>query len=227
MVPGGHFNFEHLLLTSAKQKYRQRFRADGILIPHLRKALHVVRHYMRPYFRIAIGLIIIWFGIKAIRQAFGGYDLGLFYQFQYIPFGLLIIFTFAALLFDTTYYKFDKRLYQYVTSFIGLTLCGIVTFKIIQRNSVDNSETVLQVSNLPGATNVLTFEFKTNKKFRLTEYDKLGQTVYYGKYDKLNDTIFIRDNNYNGYVKELPKTATIRADTVYWTRFDTMLIDKK
>ena len=194
--------------------------------PH-RQAVAVVRHYMRPYFRIAIGLIIIWFGIKAIKQAIGGYDLGLFHQFQYIPFGLLIIFTVAALLLDTTYYKLHKKFYQFVTSFIGLTLCGIVTFKIIQRNSVDNSETVLQVSNLPGATNVLTFEFKTNNKFRLTEYDRLGQTVYYGKYDKLNDTLFINDNNYNGYVKELPKTGTIKADTVYWTKFDTMLIDRK
>jgi hypothetical protein len=153
--------------------------------------------------------------------------LGLFHQFQYIPFGLLIIFTVAALLLDTTYYKFDKRFYQYVISFIGLTLCGIAAFKIIQRNSVDNSETVLQVSNLTGATNILTFEFKTNNKFRLTEYDKLGQTVYYGKYDKLNDTLFINDNNYNGYVKELPKAGTIKADTVYWTKFDTMLIDRK
>ncbi|MFT3904010.1 MAG: hypothetical protein QM727_12610 [Niabella sp.] len=182
---------------------------------------------MRLYFRIAIGLIIIWFGVKAIRQAFSGYDLGLFHQFQYIPFILLIIFTFAALLLDTTYYKLDKRIYQYVTSLIGLTLCGIIIFKIIQRNSIDSSETVLQVTNLPGATNVLTFELKANKQFRLTEYNRLGQTVYYGKYDKLNDTLFIRDNNYNGYVRELPKTGIIKDDTVYWTKFDTMLIDRK
>ena len=182
---------------------------------------------MRLYFRIAIGLIIIWFGIKAIRQAFDGYELGLFHQFQYIPFALLIIFTLAVLHLDTTYYKLDNRLYQYVTSFVGLTLCGIVIFKIIQRNSVDNSETVLQVSSLPGAKNVLNFEFKTNSKFRLTEFDRLGQTVYYGKYDKFNDKLFIRDNNYNGYLKELPKTGTIKSDTVYWTKFDTMLIDKK
>ena len=182
---------------------------------------------MRPYFRIAIGFIIIWFGVKAIRQAVGGYDLGLFHQFQYIPFALLIIFTIVALLLDTSYYKLDKRFYQYITSFIGLTLCGIIIFKIVEHNSVDNSNTVLQVSNLPGATNVLTFEFKANKKFRLTEYNRLGQTVYYGKYDKQNDIIFIRDNNYNGFVNELPKTGAIKADTVFWTRFDTMLIEKK
>jgi hypothetical protein len=182
---------------------------------------------MRPYFRIAIGLIILWLGIKAIRQVLGGYDLGLFHQFQYIPFALLIIFTIAALLLDTTYYKLDKRLYHYLTSFFGLTLCAIVIFKIVQNNSVDNSETVLQVSNLPGATNVLIFEFKNNNKFRLTEYDRLRQTVYYGRYNKQNDTLFLRDNNYNGYVKQLPKTGTIKADTVLWTNFDTMLIDKK
>ena len=182
---------------------------------------------MRPYFRIAIELIIIWLGIKAVRQAFAGYDLGLFHQFQYIPFVLLIIFTIAALLLDTTYYKLDNKVYQYGVSFIGLVFCTIVIFKIIQHNSVDNSKTILQVSNLPGATNVLTFEFKNNNRFRLTEYDKLGQTVYYGKYDKQNDTLNILEDNYNGYAKELPKTGVIKSDTVFWTKFDTMLVDKK
>jgi hypothetical protein len=186
----------------------------------------MVSHNMRHYFRIAIGLIIIGFGVKAIRQAFGGYDLGLFHQFQYVPFGLLTISTFAALLLDTTYYKLDKRFYQYVTSFIGLTLCSLVFIKIVQQNSVDSSETVLQVSNMPGAKKVLTFEFKVHGHFRLTEYTILGQTVYYGNYDKLNDTLFIRDNIYNGYVNEFQKIGIIKADTVNWTNFDTMLIEK-
>jgi len=182
---------------------------------------------MRPYFRILVGLIIIWLGFKAVKQAFGGYDLGLFHQFQYIPLVLLVIFTIAAFLLDTSYYKLDKKIYQYVTSLMGLTFCSIVIFKIIHHNSIDNSKTILQVSNMPKATNVLTLEFKNNNRFRVTEYDILGQTVYYGKYIKQGDTLKILGSNYNGSAKGLPKTGLIKADTVFWNKFDTMLLDKE
>jgi len=98
---------------------------------------------------------------------------------------------------------------------------------MFQLNSIDKSKTVLQISNLPGATNVLTFEFKTNNKFRLTEYNRLGQTVYHGKYDKRNDTLYILESNYNSLVKKLPITGVIKLDTVFWVKLDTMIVDKK
>ena len=44
VVPGGHFNFGHLFLTSSKQNYRQQFRADNYKIPCQRKALPVGRN---------------------------------------------------------------------------------------------------------------------------------------------------------------------------------------
>lgn len=182
---------------------------------------------MKPYFRIIIGIIIIWVGVKAVIQAFGGYELGLFHELQYIPFALLIIFTIAAFLLDSTYYKLDNKIYQYSVSFIGFVFGVIVVFKILQHNSIDNSKTVLQVSNLPGATNVLTFEFKNNNKFRLTEYYMMGQTVYYGKYAKRNDTLNILETNYNDYTKKLSKKGIIKVDTVFWVKSDTMLVDKE
>lgn len=215
----GNFNF---IIT-----IRQRIRVGHIKISHLQQYLPFVDHYMRVFFRIAFGLMIIWFGIMAIKQSLGGYNLGLFHEVQYIPFGLLVMFTALALLLDTSCYMLDKGLYQYGISLIGLTLCGVVIIKIIQNKSVDNAATVMEVTNLPGAANVFTFQFKANNDFRLLEFNRLGQTVYYGKYDKLNDTLFIGDNNYNGYVKNFPKTGIIKADTVYWSNFDTMLIDKK
>src|SRR4051794_1723601 len=119
---------------------------------------------MRHFFRILIGLMIIWFGIKAVRQVFGGYELGLFNHVQYIPFALLIIFTIATVLTDTTYYKLDNKIYQYIISFVSVTFCGIVIVKMIQHNSIDNSKTIFKISNMPGALNVLTFEFKNNNK---------------------------------------------------------------
>src|SRR5437773_9690824 len=102
---------------------------------------------MRPYLRILVGLLLLFFGYKAVRQEFGGYDVGIFSEFNYFPFALVIILTIATLLLDTSYIKIDRKLYQYSFSFIGLTLCLIVFFKIIQRNSIDSSKTVLKVVN--------------------------------------------------------------------------------
>jgi hypothetical protein len=182
---------------------------------------------MRPYFRILIGLIVIWLGIKAVQIEFGGYELGLLYHLQKIAFLFLIIFTIAAFVLDMTYYKLDNKIIQFTVSFIGVIFCTIVVYKIIQRESIDNSKTILTVSNKAGATNVMTFEFKDNKHFRLTEYDRLGQTVFYGKFSKQQDTLKLLESNYEGHVKKLPMTGIINLDTVYWNGFDTMVIDKE
>jgi hypothetical protein len=182
---------------------------------------------MRPYFRIIIGLFIAWFGFKAVRQAYSSIDVGLLSEFQYFPFILLIIATIIALALDTKYFELDRKIYQYSLSFVGVILSAIVISKFIQNSSTDNSKTVLQISNLPGATNVLNFEFKENGKFRLTGYNKLGQTIYHGKYSRNRDTINIISSNYSGYAKQLPQTGLIQNDTVYWSGFDIMLVDKK
>ncbi|MBO9684392.1 MAG: hypothetical protein J7502_17285 [Flavisolibacter sp.] len=55
----------------------------------------------------------------------------------------------------------------------------------------------------------------------------LGQTIYYGKYSRQKDTINILSSNYNGYAKQLPQTGLIHSDTVYWSGFDVMLVDRK
>lgn len=181
---------------------------------------------MKSYFRILVGVLIVWCGIYAVKQAFEGYDLGLMSEFQYIPFVLLIILTVVALRLDASFYKVDKKIYQYAVSFIGFSFFAIVIVKTIQNIAIDNSKTVLKISNLPGATNVLTFDFKDNGKFRLTEFDMLGRTIYYGNYLRSNDTIKVYSSNYNGYAKKLPKIGMIKGDTAYWNNFDTMLVDK-
>jgi hypothetical protein len=181
---------------------------------------------MRLSFRIFIALIIIWLGYKAVRQEFGGYELGLFHQIHYLFFALLAIFTIASLLLDTSYYKLDRNIIQYSVSFIGVTFCVIVIYKFLQHNSIDNAKTILKVSNMAGATNVMTFEFKDNKHFRLTENNKLGQTVYYGKYSKRNDSLQILKSNYHGLAKELPGVGIIKGDTIFWNGFDAMKVDE-
>ena len=182
---------------------------------------------MRSYFRIIIALSIIWVGFEAIRQASGPLDAGLVSEFQYFPFIILMIATIIALVLETKYFKLDRKIYQYILSLIGVTLCSIVIFKLIQNRNTDNSKTILQVSNLPGANNVLNFEFKGNGRFRLTEYDRLGQTIYYGSYSKRKDTLNILRSNYNSHAKRLPQKGTIQSDTVYWNNFDIMLVGKE
>jgi hypothetical protein len=181
----------------------------------------------RPYLRLAIGLLIVFFGYKSTRHQFGGYDVGVFSEFDYIPFGVVIILTIFILLFDHSAFKVDTKIYQYSFSIIALTICFIVFFKIIYRNSIDSSKTVLKVVNKAGANNVWQFDFKDSKHFVLIDYNLFGHTIYYGKYQKKGNTLKIIESNYSGDVKEFPKTGTIKVDTVYWNKFDTMLVDKE
>jgi hypothetical protein len=182
---------------------------------------------MRTFLRILIGLIIIWFGARAISQAFAPIQSGLFSELQYVSFAILIIATIVALVLDTKRFKANHKFYQLITSFIGLALCGVVTFKFIYNSNIDNSKTLIGVSNLPGATNDLSFDFKENGNFRLTKYDKFGETIYYGKYLKVNDTINIISTNNEVDIDNFPKWGFIENDTMYWYGFDNMVVDKK
>jgi hypothetical protein len=91
---------------------------------------------------------------------------------------------------------------------------------------IDNSTTILSVTNMAGANNVITFDFKENDHFVLTEYNLFSKVLYYGEYNKIGDSIEVLNSNYEGTIKELPKTGIIKNDTVYWNKFDTMIIDK-
>jgi hypothetical protein len=141
--------------------------------------------------------------------------------------GIVIILTIVILLLDRSAFKVNREIYQFSCSLIALTICFIVFFKIIYRNSIDNSKTVLRVVNKAGANNVWQFDFKDSKHFVLTDYNLFGHTLYYGNYQRQQDTLEIIQSNYNGNVKEFPKTGIIKADTVYWNKFDTMLVDKQ
>jgi len=182
---------------------------------------------MRLYLRITIGLLIVFFGYKSIIHQFGGYYVGVLSEFDYIPFGIFIILTIFIFLLDRSAFKDDRKIYQFSFSFIALTIFLLVFFKIIYRNSIDSSKTVLKVVNKGGANNVWQFDFKVSKHFKLTDYSLFGHTIYYGYYKRQDDTLKIIQSNYNGVVKEFPKTGIIKADTVYWNKFDTMLVVKE
>ncbi|MFT3679922.1 MAG: hypothetical protein QM791_06595 [Ferruginibacter sp.] len=182
---------------------------------------------MSPYLRIATALLLLFFGYKAVRHELGGYEAGLFSEFGYIPLGIVIILTIPVFLLDHAAFKADRKIYQYSFSITALTICLIVFFKIIYRNSINNSRTILKVVNKAGAGNVWEFDFKTGKHFTLADYNLFGHTIYYGEYQKQGDTLKITGSNYEGSVQQFPTRGIIKADTVFWNNFDTMLIEKE
>jgi hypothetical protein len=180
---------------------------------------------MKPYFRVIILALLIFFGFLAVRQAYGTIDEGIFSGFQYTPFVFLIVTGSTALLLDIKYFWIDKKPSQFISSFVGLVLLTIVISRFNHNKSIDNSKTILLVLNLPQSSNGLRFEFKEKGNFRLTEYDLLGQTISYGSYSRNKDTINILNSNYNGYATPLPKSGIVSSDTIYWKGFDTMLVE--
>ncbi len=98
---------------------------------------------------------------------------------------------------------------------------------MVRRHLIDSSKTVLLVTNMADAENVMVFNFKETGKFSVADIDMLGSTVYYGSYRRTQDTIEIIKSNYKGTASRFPQSGVIVNDTVYWEDFDTMLIEKK
>jgi amino acid transporter len=181
---------------------------------------------MKSVLRIIILIVIITSGCQSIIQLRGGYEIDIFEFLQYIAYILLLISTIAAIFIDRSYYRVVKKPTQYIVSFIGVLFVVFVAFKMISRKIIDRSSTVLSVTNMAGANNVLTFDFKEDNNLVLTEYNLFGSVVYYGKYNKVGDSLNILGYNYDGGIEKLPKYGLIKNDTVYWNNFDTMVIDK-
>lgn len=177
---------------------------------------------MKLSFRILIGCIIIWSGIKAVEQAFGSYQTGLSSMFQFLPFILLILFTTIALLLDRSFYQIKRKWYQFIGSFIGIACCIIVIFKIFQRKQIENSKTLFEVRNVSNTENVLSFEFKTGNTFIMAIRGHFGVSFYYGNYSKKGDTLYILKNNYTNTDKTIPKKGIIEQDMIFWDNLEPM-----
>ena len=182
---------------------------------------------MKIGLRLILAVLIVFVGVRSILQELKGHELGLFSEFQYLPFLFLAILTIIAFFFDTRHFKVDKKIYRLVPSFVGLLFCIIVIARMMHRNSIENSLTILKASSKAGATDVQTFDFQEQGNLQITEYYKFGQTVYYGKYLKLNDTLKVLNSNYAGFAKDFPKVGLMKNDTLYWNNGDYMLVDKE
>lgn len=182
---------------------------------------------MKSALRILLFIGIAYFGLLAVKTELGGYETGFLTDFKYFPHFLLLVFAIPAFFIDWSGYRHTKKYYQFVSTGLSAVLIAIIVFKTGKRDIIESKEVIVRISNLPKANNVIRFEFKKGNDFKLIEYNRIGQVIYYGKYDKVNDTIKITSSNYNGFAKMPPESGYIKKDTMIWKNFDTMLVDKQ
>ncbi len=181
---------------------------------------------MRLQLRILFTLLLLYLGYEAIRQEMGGIEFMFWNVLHYIPFFFVILVTIVLLLLDSSAYVEDRNIRHYGFSLVGLVFCCVVSYKIWYRNSVDSAKTLITVVNKSGGLNIWEFKFKTGNQFSLTEFNMFGQTIYYGKYERLGNRLTILKSNYDGRETNFPVSGEIRRDTVFWDKSDTMIIIK-
>ena len=182
---------------------------------------------MRTFLRIILIILTLCFGIASIKHEFGRQEFGLFDEFKQIPFVTLCILTILLAIVDYKFFRTRTSFLNFLPTFLALLFLGVTVYKKIIRSNIDNERTFLKVVNQAGATNVLEFDFKKNNNYVLTEFNLLGRDVYYGKYKRHSDTIYLLTNSYDGEIKRMPKFGIISHDTLFWYMFDTMIIEKQ
>lgn len=178
---------------------------------------------MRPQIRAILFILLLPLGYVALSHEFGTIDNHVFSEFKYLPFLLVTGISLTSIRNDLKSYVDQNKIRHFSVTILSAIICCIVVFKILQRTSIVNSKTLLEITNMPGAKNVLTFDFKEDGKFVFLEYDLLGHTTSYGTYKKQRNQVMIISTNYNGELK-LPKTGLLVGDTMLWNNFDTMLV---
>lgn len=182
---------------------------------------------MTTTIRTLLIILLIVFGIASVNHEFGRQELGLFDEIKQIPFIALCILTILLAILDYKFFKTSKTFLNFLPTLLAVLFLSVTVYKKIIRSNIDNERTFLKIVNQAGAKNVLEFDFKKNNNYVLTEFNLLGRDVYYGKYKRNSDTIYLLTNSYDGEIKTMPKFGIISHDTLFWYRFDTMLIEKQ
>ncbi|GAB2826897.1 hypothetical protein GCM10027043_30640 [Ferruginibacter profundus] len=161
-----------------------------------------------------------------IISEFGGNEIGFMSFLKYLS--TLCLLSTGIITFFTEWnnYRKHKKLLEFSVTCIALLFCAVIFYAVAKRAFIENTTTLIKVSNLPGASNRMTFEFRAYHNLKLIEYGGSIMTVYYGKYNRKGDTMTIKESNYSGYAKKLPEFGVIRNDTMFWNTFDTMLVNK-
>ncbi|MGG9960441.1 hypothetical protein [Ferruginibacter sp. SUN106] len=182
---------------------------------------------MKIFIRILLLLLVIFLGVIGIILEFGGNEIGFMSYFKYLSALCLLSIGIITFFVEWNNYRKNKKLLEFSVTCIALLFCSVIFYAIAKRSFIENTTVFTKVSNLPAAKNRMTFEFREYHNLKLIEYSGSILTVYYGKYKRNGDTISIKESNYDGYVKKLPAFGVIRNDTMFWNKFDTMLVDKR
>lgn len=182
---------------------------------------------MPTFLRIILTILTLFFGIASINHELGRQELGLFEELKQIPFVTLFILTILLVVIDYKSFRTRKTFLNFLPTFLAVLFLGVTIYKKIEKNAIASERTVLKVVNQAGAKNVLEFDFKEGNNYVLTESNLLGRNVYYGKYKRNSDTIYLLKNLYGGEINAMPKFGIISHDTLFWYMFDTMIIDQR
>ena len=182
---------------------------------------------MKTTLRIILTILTLGFGVASINHEIGRQELGLFDQLKQIPFVTLCILTMLLAIVDFKSFRTSRTFLNFIPTFLAVLFLSVTIYKKIERNAIASERTVLKVVNQAGAKNVLQFDFKEHDNYVLTESNLLGRDVYYGKYKKNGDTIYLLTNPYDGEIKTMPEFGIISHDTLFWYMFDTMIIDQR
>lgn len=183
---------------------------------------------MNSFVKILILCLLLLSGAIAVRSELKPLQSGFWGDFDHIPFAILATLTLVSAYIDFTTFKKKKCLFYLFPSILGLVLTLLVTYKIWERRSINHSKTILTLTTFPSINggNEFIFEFKNKDNIRFIETSTMGNTIYYGKYRRIKDTIKIIQMLQQPFlIDRFPTTGLLRNDTCFWNNgFDTMIV---
>jgi len=171
-------------------------------------------------------ILLIFFGVIAIKIEFGPYEIAIFSGLSYFAHFLFLIVAILSFLLEWRNYQKQKTLKEFPLTLVAIIISSLIFFRIAQRDIIEAKPTVIKVESLQNVFYKTTFEFKEGNDFKLLVHNGGVLDIYHGKYQKIQDTIKIKSSNYDEPEKQLPAFGVIKNDTMFWNKFDTMVVDK-
>jgi len=169
---------------------------------------------------------MLWCGSQIIYSNTQGIWEGPLYFFSFFKYYIFLGVFIFSLITELTKFQETKNWKNFVITPIGLVFFVIISFQLYSIVNINNSKTILEITHIPEANNVLTIELKENDNFIITEHSMLGPTIFYGTYSFKNNVIQLLTGNHKDCVIPYSAIRKLEKDTVYWQNFDTMIIEK-
>jgi hypothetical protein len=181
---------------------------------------------MRESLRIFLFLVIVWTSGLIINANSIGIWEGPFIIFSYFKYVLFLASAVVIIAIEIPQFRNTKNWKHILFTPVIIILSLIISYQLISINAKHSAKTIIEINHIPGANNVTTLKLKENNSFELIEHSILGPTIFYGTYSLQNQKIELIDGNLQDATFPYNARGTIVNDSVYWTDFDTMLIEK-